>query len=122
MLEREGISSSNKISFLYALPPEPKISASLYFAILKVRPTPFCILDEIEAALDEVNVERLAQYIKRYSHGTQFIMITHRRGTMAAATRLYGVTMPEHGISKVLTLDVNDIEKQKESNWDGIFG
>ena len=72
--------------------------------------------------MDEVNVERLAQYIKKYTDGTQFIMITHRRGTMAAATRLYGVTMPEHGISKVLTLDVNDIEKQKESNWDGIFG
>ena len=98
------------------------IGVALFFAILKVNPTPFCILDEIEAALDEVNVERLAQYIKKYTDGTQFIMITHRRGTMAAATRLYGVTMPEHGISKVLTLDVNDIEKQKESNWDGIFG
>ena len=98
------------------------IGVALFFATLKVNPTPFCILDEIEAALDEVNVERLAQYIKKYTDGTQFIMITHRRGTMAAATRLYGVTMPEHGISKVLTLDVNDIEKQKESNWDGIFG
>lgn len=98
------------------------VGVALFFAILKVNPTPFCILDEIEAALDEVNVERLAQYIKKYTDGTQFIMITHRRGTMAAATRLYGVTMPEHGISKVLTLDVNDIEKQKESNWDGIFG
>ena len=95
---------------------------AILFAMLKLKPTPFCILDEIEAALDEVNVERLAQYIKKYTDGTQFIMITHRRGTMAAATRLYGVTMPEHGISKVLTLDVNDIEKQKESNWDGIFG
>lgn len=97
------------------------IGVALFFAILKVNPTPFCILDEIEAALDEVNVERLAQYIKRYSDGTQFIMITHRRGTMAAATRLYGVTMPEHGISKVLTLDVRDIEKEKEGDWNGIF-
>ena len=97
------------------------IGVALFFAILKVNPTPFCILDEIEAALDEVNVERLAQYIKRYSDGTQFIMITHRRGTMAAATRLYGVTMPEHGISKILTLDVRDIEKQKEGEWNGIF-
>ena len=97
------------------------IGVALFFAILKVNPTPFCILDEIEAALDEVNVERLAQYIRRYSDGTQFIMITHRRGTMAAATRLYGVTMPEHGISKVLTLDVRDIEKQKESEWNGLF-
>ncbi|MBQ7357294.1 MAG: chromosome segregation protein SMC [Clostridia bacterium] len=97
------------------------IGVALFFAILKVNPTPFCILDEIEAALDEVNVERLAQYIKRYSDGTQFIMITHRRGTMAAATRLYGVTMPEHGISKVLTLDVKDIEKKKEGEWNGLF-
>ena len=97
------------------------IGVALFFAILKVNPTPFCILDEIEAALDEVNVERLAQYIKRYSDGTQFIMITHRRGTMAAATRLYGVTMPEHGISKVLTLDVKDIEKKKENEWNGLF-
>ena len=97
------------------------IGVALFFAILKVNPTPFCILDEIEAALDEVNVERLAQYIKRYIDDTQFIMITHRRGTMAAATRLYGVTMPEHGISKVLTLDVADISKNKESDWNGLF-
>ncbi len=97
------------------------IGVALFFAILKVNPTPFCILDEIEAALDEVNVERLAQYIKRYSDDTQFIMITHRRGTMAAATRLYGVTMPERGISKVLTLDVGDISKNKEDDWNGLF-
>jgi chromosome segregation protein len=98
------------------------IGVALFFAILQVNPTPFCILDEIEAALDEVNVERLAQYIKRYSDGTQFIMITHRRGTMAAATRLYGVTMPEHGISKVLALDVESITKEKGDDWNGIFG
>ncbi len=98
------------------------IGVALFFAILQVNPTPFCILDEIEAALDEVNVERLAQYIKRYSHGTQFIMITHRRGTMAAADRLYGVTMPEHGISKVLMLDINDISKKEGEEWNGIFG
>ncbi len=98
------------------------IGVALFFAILRVNPTPFCILDEIEAALDEVNVERLAQYIKRYSHGTQFIMITHRRGTMAAADRLYGVTMPEHGISKVLMLNINDISKKEGEDWDGIFG
>ncbi len=97
------------------------IGVALFFAILKVNPTPFCILDEIEAALDEVNVERLAQYIKRYADETQFIMITHRRGTMAAATRLYGVTMPEHGISKVLALDVADIAKNKENDWNGLF-
>ncbi len=98
------------------------VGVALFFAILQVNPTPFCILDEIEAALDEVNVERLAQYIKRYSHGTQFIMISHRRGTMAAADRLYGVTMPEHGISKVLMLDVNDISKKEGEDWNGIFG
>ena len=98
------------------------IAIALFFAILQVNPTPFCILDEIEAALDEVNVARFAEYIKRYSSGTQFIMITHRRGTMEAANRLYGVTMPERGISKVLELDINDISKKKGDDWDGIFG
>ena len=98
------------------------VGVALFFAILQVNPTPFCILDEIEAALDEVNVARLAEYIKRYADGTQFIMITHRRGTMEAANRLYGVTMPEQGISKILTLDVNDISKKQGEEWDGIFG
>jgi chromosome segregation protein len=98
------------------------VGVALFFAILQVNPTPFCILDEIEAALDEVNVARLAEYIKRYADGTQFIMITHRRGTMEAANRLYGVTMPEQGISKILALDVNDISKKQGEEWDGIFG
>ena len=98
------------------------IAIALFFAILQVNPTPFCILDEIEAALDEVNVARFAEYIKRYSGGTQFVLITHRRGTMEAANRLYGVTMPERGISKVLELDVDDISKKKGEDWDGIFG
>lgn len=98
------------------------VAIALFFAILQVNPTPFCILDEIEAALDEVNVARFSQYISRYSDGTQFILITHRRGTMEAADRLYGVTMPEHGISKVLALDVNKIAKKEEGDWDGIFG
>jgi chromosome segregation protein len=98
------------------------VATALFFAILQVNPTPFCILDEIEAALDEVNVVRFAQYIKRYSQETQFVIITHRRGTMEAANRLYGVTMPEHGISKVLALDVSEISKAKGDNWDGIFG
>ena len=98
------------------------IAIALFFATLQVNPTPFCILDEIEAALDEVNVARFAQYIKRYSGDTQFVMITHRRGTMEAANRLYGVTMPERGISKVLELDVGDISKKKGEDWDGIFG
>ena len=98
------------------------VAIALFFAILQVNPTPFFILDEIEAALDEVNVARFAAYIKRYSLDTQFILITHRRGTMEAAQRLYGVTMPERGISKVLALDVNSISgKQEEDEWNGIF-
>ncbi|MBR2906906.1 MAG: chromosome segregation protein SMC [Clostridia bacterium] len=88
-------------------------AVALLFAILSVNPTPFCILDEIEAALDEANVERLAQYIKRYE-GTQFIIITHRRGTMEAADNLYGVTMPEQGMSQVLRLSTDEIERYKE--------
>ncbi len=98
------------------------IAIALFFAIIKVNPTPFCILDEIEAALDEVNVARFAEYIKRYSDTTQFVLITHRRGTMEAANRLYGVTMPQRGISKVLELDIDEISKKKGDDWDGIFG
>ena len=98
------------------------VAIALFFAILQVNPTPFFILDEIEAALDEVNVARFAAYIKRYSLDTQFILITHRRGTMEAAQRLYGVTMPERGISKVLALDVHSISgKHEEDEWNGIF-
>ena len=98
------------------------VAIALFFAILQVNPTPFFILDEIEAALDEVNVARFAAYIKRYSLDTQFILITHRRGTMEAAQRLYGVTMPERGISKVLALDVASISgKQEGDDWNGIF-
>ena len=92
------------------------VAIALLFAILKVNPTPFCIFDEIEAALDEVNVTRFGQYIKRYSNQTQFIVITHRRGTMEIADKLYGVTMPQKGISKVLTMDINDIGNDKILN------
>ncbi len=92
------------------------VAIALLFAILKVNPTPFCIFDEIEAALDEVNVTRFGQYIKRYSRQTQFIVITHRRGTMEIADKLYGVTMPQKGISKVLTMDVNDVGKENILN------
>ena len=98
------------------------VAIALFFAILQVNPTPFCILDEIEAALDEVNVGRFAEYIKKYSDGTQFVLITHRRGTMEAANRLYGVTMPQHGISKILTLNVDDISKTRGDDWNEIFG
>ncbi|MBR5155650.1 MAG: chromosome segregation protein SMC [Clostridia bacterium] len=82
---------------------------ALLFAILKVRPTPFCILDEIEAALDDVNVYRYADYLKKYSNKTQFIVVTHRRGTMEAANILYGVTMQEKGVSKLLSLNIDEV-------------
>ena len=78
---------------------------------MKVNPPPFCILDEVEAALDEVNVTRFAQYLRRMSGRTQFIIITHRRGTMEEADVLYGVTMQEKGISKLLQIDASEIEK-----------
>lgn len=98
------------------------VAVALLFAILKVNPTPFCILDEIEAALDEVNVARFGEYVKKLSGETQFVLITHRRGTMEVADKLYGVTMPERGISRVLPLDVSEIEsKKKELIGDGIL-
>ena len=87
------------------------VATALYFAILKVRPTPFCILDEIDAALDDRNVERFASYLRNLSQKTQFIVITHRRGTMEEADVLYGVTMQEQGISKLLRLDLNQMEQ-----------
>ena len=87
------------------------VAIALYFAILKVRPTPFCMLDEIDAALDDRNVERFASYLRTLGQKTQFIVITHRRGTMEASDVLYGVTMQEQGISKLLRLDLNQMEQ-----------
>ena len=84
---------------------------ALLFSILDVRPTPFCILDEIEAALDDVNVYRYADYLKKYSEKTQFIVVTHRRGTMESADILYGVTMQEKGVSKLLSLNINEVKE-----------
>ncbi len=86
------------------------VAIAIYFAILKVRPAPFCLLDEIEAALDDVNVTKYAQYLHRLCDKTQFITITHRRGTMEEADVLYGVTMQEEGISKLLQLKVTELE------------
>ncbi len=86
------------------------VAICIYFAILAVNPSPFCILDEIEAALDDVNVARYAQYLRRISDRTQFIVITHRRGTMEAADVLYGVTMQEDGVSKLLRLDLDEVD------------
>ncbi len=88
------------------------VAIALYFAILKVHPTPFCVMDEIEAALDEPNVVRVANYMRRICEKTQFIVITHRRGTMEAADVLYGVTMQERGVSKVLTMNMNEMAKE----------
>ena len=80
------------------------VAISIYFAIMRVNPPPFCVLDEIEAALDDVNVARFAQYLRRMSRQSQFITITHRRGTMEGSDMLYGVTMQDQGISKLLAL------------------
>jgi chromosome segregation protein len=97
------------------------VAIALLFAILKVNPTPFCILDEIEAALDEVNVFRFGEYIKKFDDGTQFILITHRRGTMEIGDRLYGVTMPQRGISQAIELNVNEIEGKQKELLDGVL-
>ena len=101
-----------------ALPPGKKLTSisllsggekaltaiALLFAILKMKPTPFCILDEIEAALDDANVYRYAEFLKQFSENIQFIVITHRKGTMEVADTVYGVTMEENGISKLLSM------------------
>ena len=89
------------------------IAIALLFALVRVNPSPFCIFDEIEAALDEVNVRRVAQYVKRISAQMQIIMITHRRGTMEIADTLYGVTMPQHGVSRVFALDVHSMSDEE---------
>ncbi len=91
---------------------------ALLFAIQNLKPSPFCILDEIEAALDEPNVDRFAQYLQKLSHSTQFIVITHRRGTMNAADRLYGITMQEKGVSAQVSVDLaeEEIERDKAKN------
>jgi chromosome segregation protein len=88
---------------------------ALLFSILKVRPVPFCILDEVEAALDEANVYRFSQYLKRYSEETQFIVITHRKGTMEEADVLYGVTMKESGVSKLVSVRLEDTKELVET-------
>ena len=88
------------------------VAIAIYFAILKVRPAPFCVLDEIEAALDDVNVAKYAAYLRSICDRTQFILITHRRGTMEEADVLYGVTMQEEGVSKLLSIDVSEIENK----------
>ena len=88
------------------------VAIALYFAILKVRPTPFVVMDEIEAALDDSNVTRFARYMRSMTDHTQFIVITHRRGTMEEADILYGVTMQDQGVSRMLTINLNDVERE----------
>jgi chromosome segregation protein len=88
------------------------VAIALIFAILRVRPTPFCVFDEIEAALDDVNVGRFASYLQRSDNRIQFIVVTHRRGTMEAADMLYGVTMQEQGVSKLLAINVAEVERK----------
>ncbi len=90
------------------------VAIALYFAILQVRPTPFCIMDEIDAALDESNVDRFSDYLLRMSDKTQFLVITHRRGTMEAADMLYGVTMQEKGVSMVIPMEIEEAQKITE--------
>ena len=85
------------------------IAVAIYFAIMKVNPSPFCILDEIDSALDERNVDNIAEYCRRMSDTTQYIIITHRRGTMEVANMIYGVTMQQDGVSKLLELKIDEI-------------
>ena len=87
---------------------------SLIFGILKLKPSPFCILDEIEAALDDANVVRFANYLDNLSKETQFIVITHRKGTMERADTLYGVTMQERGVSTILSIQLGDVNQYIE--------
>ena len=87
---------------------------ALLFAIQNLKPSPFCLLDEIEAALDEPNVNRFADYLARLKGTTQFIVITHRRGTMEMTDRLYGITMQEKGVSALVSVSLKDTGKTKE--------
>ena len=81
---------------------------ALLFAILQLRPSPFVVLDEVEAALDDVNVSRFTDFVRRYTTKSQFILVTHRKGTMEACDRIYGVTMQERGISKILSMRLGE--------------
>jgi len=92
------------------------IAIALLFSLLEVRPSPVCVFDEIEAALDDVNVLRFAEYLRKMCNRSQFAIITHRRGTMEACDTLYGVTMQQKGVSKLLQLNIDEIEKNVLKN------
>ena len=113
---------------IVAVPPEKKLNSTkllsggeqalvaiaILFAILKLKPMPFCLLDEIEAPLDEANVYRFVQYLKRYAGETQFIVITHKKPTMEYSDCLFGITMEEKGVSKVVSVKLNEAVKMAE--------
>ena len=82
--------------------------SAILFAMLTLKPTPFCILDEIEAALDDANIDNFAQYLKNYSQKTQFVVVTHRKGTMERCDALYGVAMEEKGVSKMISVQLGE--------------
>ena len=95
------------------------VALSIYFAIMRLNAPPFCFLDEVDTALDDINVDRIAAYMKNSQFATQFICVTHRRGTMEAADMLYGVTMQEKGVTKLLELNVAELEKKLLENNQG---
>ena len=98
-------------------PGERALTAiALLFSIIRVCPVPFCILDEVEAALDEANVKRFGRYLSDFQDDTQFIVVTHRKGTMVAADVLYGVTMQESGVSKIVSVRMEDINEEAKIN------
>ena len=103
---------SSRTSSCFPAAKKALVAISLYFAIMRVNPPSFCMLDEIEAALDDVNVVRFANYLRRMNQKTQFIVITHRRGTMEEADMLYGVTMQDQGISKLLALHAHEAQEK----------
>ena len=86
------------------------VAIAIYFAMMKVAPPPFCMLDEVESALDDINVDRFANYLRKMSDKIQFVIVTHRRGSMEEADVLYGVTMQEKGVSKLLQLNLSQVE------------
>ena len=93
---------------------EKSLTAIALLSNFQMRPAPFCILDEVESALDETNIIRFTEYLTKYTDESQFVLVTHRKGTMEAAERLYGITMKERGVSKVLSLELTDADMVNE--------